>query len=130
MNKIIMALGSNTDAEKHLFAAKRMIENIFSDVVFSSSLLTEPIGIDSDKFLNCLAVAFTELSKEEIEHTLKRIERDCGDNETDRKEGKILMDIDILEFEGEKYHIGDWERDYVKTLMKEIANIQSCFHDI
>lgn len=117
-----MALGSNTDAETHICAAKRMIENVFSDIVFSSSLLTEPIGIDSDKFLNCLAVAFTELSKEETEHALKCIERDCGDNEADRKESKILMDIDILEFEGEKYHIGDWERDYVKTLIKEIVN--------
>ncbi len=122
MNKIIIALGSNTDAEKHVDAAKRMIEDVFHDVVFSSSLLTEPIGIDSDKFLNCLAVAFTELSMEETERALKRIERSCGDNDADRREGRILMDIDILEFGEARHHVGDWERDYVKTLLKEIVD--------
>ncbi len=118
-HKAIVALGSNTRQEDNLQKAKALIEHHFTEVEFSSSLWTTPVGLESDMFLNALAVFTTTHNIDDTSLCLKEIETECGDTKSKRKEGFVCMDIDILLFDKEKRHNDDWSRPYIKTLLDE-----------
>ena len=42
---------------------------------------------------------------------------------THKKEGKIIIDIDLLQWNGEILKPDDFKRDYMKQLLKEIKEI-------
>lgn len=86
----------------------------------SRMLWTEPIGIVSDKFLNCLVSGITQLSFTELRSKLKDIEQLCGRLPQDKADGIIRMDIDILQFDEQRFKENDWSRDYVTLLINEI----------
>lgn len=118
--KLIIALGSNHNQEKNIETAKSRLHDTFkSDVVFTQSIWTEPIGIESDMFLNCLAFILTKHKLTQVQKVVKNIERLCGSTKGERRENIIRMDIDILLYGEQRMHEGDWEREYVKTLIKD-----------
>lgn len=120
MSRIIISLGTNCDKYHNMSKAKDMLCDIFaSGISFTRSIKTEPVGVVSADYLNALAVIDTEMSYEEAEECLKGIERECGRDRT--KASEVAMDIDILEYNGKKERLKDWERGYVKTLMDELA---------
>ena len=51
--KLIIALGANVDAEANIELAKIHLGKLFPGIGFSTVVSTEPIGIESDDFLNC-----------------------------------------------------------------------------
>ena len=52
--KTIIALGSNHNQEENISKAQTLLKQRFKNVKFSDKQWTEPIGITSDKFLNCI----------------------------------------------------------------------------
>lgn len=119
MNRIIIALGSNHNQQENMLKAQGLLLSMVDcEMNFTESLQTEPVGIVSPSFLNCLGFARTSLLKAETVDLLKRIECLCGNTSDLRKCNIIEMDIDLLLFGEEKLHTDDWQRDYVKTLMQ------------
>lgn len=119
-HNIIIAVGTNTRQEENLQKAKTLIKKKFKEVKFSSALWTQPIGINSDVFLNALASAKTSKNIKETTSVLKEIETNCGNTRAQRDKGIIIMDLDLMAFDEEKLHNNDWERTYIKALAKEL----------
>lgn len=118
---IIVALGSNTEAPQHMQQAKSLLESAFADIRFSPSMQTEPVGIASDPFLNAVGVAKTHKSQDQVTALLKQTEQACGNSRALREQRKILMDIDLLQYGDTRLHLQDWNRSYIKTLLKNIG---------
>ena len=114
----ILALGTSVN-EACMAQAKQLLREKMADVVFTSTLHTEAIGIVSPPFLNCLAKGITDKDREKLKKSLKQMERRCGDTRTKRSENVITMDIDLLRFDDERLHKSDWNRDYIKELLAE-----------
>ena len=124
LKEIILALGTNHEPEINIDKGCQYFVRYFGNVWLSSQLRTEPIGIHSDRFVNCLAVTYSELELNDIQKEVKRIERLCGDTPELRAENIIKMDIDILEYGVQRLHIKDWSRPYMKLLIKEFVQAQ------
>ncbi len=99
--KTIIALGSNSNQEANIFKAQTLLKQRFEGVEFSDTQWTEPIGIKSDKFLNCIGTFDTILSLTQVIQCLKKIEQTMGDSHENHQIGKVLIDIDLAQY-GEK----------------------------
>ena len=90
--KVIMALGTNTGQNANISLALNRLGNIITDM----------------KCSECLR------------EILKNIEIECGRTDASKSEGIIPMDIDVLKYGDNTEHVEDWQRDYIKILIKEI----------
>lgn len=120
-NNIIIALGSNFDPLWNVENAKRRLESLFPDILFSRSLWTDPIGIESPCFVNALAVAHSSWSKEEIVRQLKCLEKESGRCREEKERGIVRIDLDLIWYGTEKLHPEDWDREYILTLLKDLG---------
>lgn len=119
---LILAIGTNYQSWNRIRKAKRLIQQSFpSIVVYSSVVMTAPIGIGGKQFRNCLAAMLTDMSLEEVTNRLKQIEAECGNTAEKRARNIIEMDIDILQHGGKRYHENDWQRPYIRQLLPEIV---------
>lgn len=121
--KIIIALGSNFEPKINVEKAKQGLGALFPDILFSRSLWTEPVGIQSPRFVNALALAHTSWSKEKIECELKQLEMACGRCNEEKEQGIVRIDLDLMLYAEEKLHLRDWNRQYIFTLMKDLEEI-------
>lgn len=96
--KITIALGSNTEQEKHIEEAVGRLKAVFSDITFTQPQWTEPVGIVSDRYLNCLADFTTSLSLQQLAQQLKDIETAMGDTHENHKQGIVLIDLDVIKY--------------------------------
>lgn len=117
---VILCLGSNVDQADHIDHARRILSERFDNVRFTRNLWTEPVGPSPARYLNCLAALDTKLSYSDLNSMLKGIEQKMGRNAEDKAKHLVKIDIDILKYDHTPYHLQDWERSYVKKLMKEI----------
>jgi 2-amino-4-hydroxy-6-hydroxymethyldihydropteridine diphosphokinase len=119
MNKIILALGSNTDQEMNMMRVEQYLRDLFTDIAFSTHLWTEPIGIQSDRFINELAFIKTRHGQQQIVRAMKQLEKRCGSTKAERTKNIIRIDVDILQFNDIRLKEDDWNRDYIKLLIKQ-----------
>lgn len=118
---IVIALGSNTCPKKHISLAKQHLRNIFPDIVFSRDMQTKAIGkLYHRDFVNCVAVAHSEKEADIIVQLLKRLEKVCGDEKGKRDKGYVQLDADLLLCHGTMYHIADWNRHYIISLLADM----------
>lgn len=115
--RILLALGSNFEQEKNVAFAMGELRTFFPDVVFSKMLWTEPVGIVSDRFVNALGKASTCLSQEQVICALKGIERKCGRCKEDKGRNIVKLDLDLMQYGGERLKEEDWKREYVQYLL-------------
>ncbi|MEE3384479.1 MAG: 2-amino-4-hydroxy-6-hydroxymethyldihydropteridine diphosphokinase [Prevotella sp.] len=119
--KILFAIGTNSPlASDRVIWMKARVFGLFGDDVrFTFLVETDPIGIVSPKFTNCVGIAFTTMPLEEIKAIFKEIEKECEDTKEKRRNNLIEMDIDILEYDGVRYHEKDWSRPYIIDMVEE-----------
>lgn len=117
---MIVALGSNSSAEKNMAKGLELLAQLLVHLRHTSIIQTPPVSLNAAPFLNCLAIGETDKSAERLNIALKYIERHCGDRKDLRKKGHIIMDIDLLEYDGTRHHENDWNRAYIKQLMTEL----------
>ena len=121
MNEVIIALGCNDRQEERMVNARRLLVDVFGDgMVFSRDLWTEPIGIQSDRFLNCVGKVTTRLTQNEVTAVLKHIESECGNTTELRHKNIIAMDVDLLVYGGVMQRPEDMERSYIKELLTDL----------
>lgn len=119
---IVMAMGTNVNQEANVERAKSLLLANFKSVSFSEQLWTMPIGLEgSDKFLNLVAVARTSRTQSQVEAALKYLENKCGRKRGSCNHGVVAMDLDLLRYDDEICHPDDWERDYIKKLVREMG---------
>jgi len=58
--------------------------------------------------MNQLAYATTTLSVDELQTALKEIEASTG-----RTKSLITIDLDLMQYDQQRYHEKDWQRDYI-----------------
>ncbi len=125
MSTILLSIGSNTFAKTNIDKAKRMLAFLFPDIVFSEPILTEP---EDDKyaylFRNVLAKADTEMSPEEVIDKIKQTERAVGRTPRDKYLGRMIIDIDLIQYDGRILRPQDYERDYVQQLLPTLPDLE------
>lgn len=119
-HNVIIALGTNTEREDNMQRAIIALNKIVKDMRLSRQLLTPPIGMGGNNFLNRLVAGSCSLCPDELKAATKRIEKECGRNEGERQAGIVRMDIDILKYDEHLEHVDDWDREYIKELIKEL----------
>ncbi len=119
----VIGMGSNCRQEEMMAKAKALVASEFSVVAFSREAYTEPIGIPSDKFLNCLALVRTTLTADAVDRSLKAIETACGNTPALRSQHVVRMDLDLLRYGSLRLHTADWQRPYVTEMMAELDNL-------
>lgn len=117
---IILGLGTNTQQDLHMQTAQATLRQLFPDIRFTRSLRTEPIGPPSPPYLNALATATTALTPEEINTRLKTIEQQMGRTPADKALHRVIIDLDMLQYDQEKFRPTDWQRPYVQLLAQEL----------
>jgi len=121
---VIIALASNEQQEQHLEAARQQLALILGDLHFTSAHWTEPFHVSRPSpYLNQLCEATTTFSANLLEEVLKEIEKRLG--RTRNEDGIVAIDLDLMQYDGERHHLRDWERDYIKDLLGELEMASS-----
>ena len=83
-------------------------------------MYTTPIGFVSSDFINRIALCSTAEPLDMILKDIKQMEQTCGNTDRLRRQGIVVIDIDILKYGDKKMHIDDWQRPYIQQLLKEM----------
>ena len=150
LHHIIISLASNFNQEANLEAARTALTQLLVEAHFTSAIWTEPIGsIDHgpltiehsleaspfesklssldqcsmvngqcSMYLNQLCSGTTAFGPNLLSEVLKETEKRQG--RTHNENGIVTLDLDLLQYDDQRYHLRDWERPYVKDLIKEL----------
>ena len=116
-NTVLISIGCNINRDKQIKKVRECLSGIFPDIHFTRSL-TSPACPGDGVYSNMLAELKTELPEQDLVTRLKQLEQEMGDSAEQRKLGKVMMDLDILRYNNEKRHEDDWERHYIKKLLR------------
>ncbi|MCR5157700.1 MAG: 2-amino-4-hydroxy-6-hydroxymethyldihydropteridine diphosphokinase [Prevotella sp.] len=122
MHHVLILLASNYEHEKNLWNARLALAQILSSAVYTDAIWTEPEGTShvrsySQKYLNQLVRAETPLDIDQLTAQLKETETRMGRTADMRKAGIVPIDLDVLEYDGTRHHLRDWQRSYVRKLI-------------
>lgn len=121
-HKVLLCLASNCQQEQNMEAARSLLSELLTDLHYTTEHWTDPVATHGDKhavlYLNQLATGTTTLETEDLNLRLKEIEQQLGRKHD--KSGVVTIDIDLLQYDDTRYHLRDWERDYVKDLLVEL----------
>lgn len=119
LHHIIISLASNYNQEANLEAARTILTQLLSEVHFTSAIYTEPINsLRSEPYLNQLCQGTTALGPNLLSEVLKETEKRQG--RTHNEDGIVTLDLDLLQYDDERFHVKDWNRPYIKNLINEL----------
>jgi 2-amino-4-hydroxy-6-hydroxymethyldihydropteridine diphosphokinase len=104
MNRIFLSLGSNLGERKeNLKKGGALLEELAGTIMAESAVYeTEPWGFCSDmNFYNQAISLLSDISPQQLLHTIHEIERHCGRKPASEKNAPRTLDIDILFFNDE-----------------------------
>lgn len=115
---VVIALASNHQQEKYLSEARQRLLQMLSHCRFTEAIWTAPINAAlPDMYLNQLLYAQTDMTLEQVTEALKQTEILMGRTNEDRCQGIVRIDLDLMRYDDQRYHVKDWERDYIKKLL-------------
>ncbi|MFQ3340265.1 MAG: 2-amino-4-hydroxy-6-hydroxymethyldihydropteridine diphosphokinase [Gammaproteobacteria bacterium] len=94
--KYYLSLGSNINAQANINFALEELEKVLSSTQCSSTHQTTAEGFEGDDFLNLIFAGETELSFEDLNKKLKKIEDASGRQRNVPKFSARTLDIDIV----------------------------------
>lgn len=119
LHQIIISLASNKDQEAHMAAAREQLVQLLTEAHFTSAIWTEPINsIRKEPYLNQLCQGTTALGEGLLCEVLKEMEKRLG--RTHNEDGIVTIDLDLLQYDGQRHHLRDWDRNYIKDLLKKL----------
>lgn len=129
MNKVIVGVGSNMEAKKHINQAKKRLQHDFGFLKSSTFLETDPIGFESqDKFQNGAFLLETEQEQELLKQHLRKIEADLGRVRGPNKNCSRTIDLDILVWNDEIVDSDVYDRYFLKDSILELCpNLKNLF---
>ncbi|HEY9543095.1 2-amino-4-hydroxy-6-hydroxymethyldihydropteridine diphosphokinase [Prevotella sp.] len=119
-HQIIIGIGSNTAPQRNIDRAKEELELHFEDISWSPFIPTEAIGFDGPPFVNGLSEASTSLTEPEVHLILKEIESRLGSHHADKRAGKVVIDLDLMAFDGQKRHERNWQFPFQQQLLEAL----------
>ena len=123
MNKVLVSLGSNQDKEKNIRLADQLLSDYCVSIRFSKAVYTKPVDMQNQSlFLNQVAIAFSPERPDEITNTFKRIERQLGRAVEDKSRGRVLIDIDLLQWNDRVLKPDDLQRPYVQSALGALSD--------
>ena len=118
-HQVIICLASNIDQKRHLEAAREQLSLLLKDLHFTSEHFTEPINSQrNEPYLNQLCQGYTTFGPNLMSEVLKEIEKRLG--RTHNEDGIVTIDLDLLQYDSQRYHLRDWDRNYIKDLLSEL----------
>lgn len=123
-NRIIVGLGSNQDKERNMERAVALLQAYFESICYSDAVYTVPVGgsYGGALFLNRVAVAYSPLSPTELNILFKRIEQAVGRRPEDKAQGRIAIDIDLVQWNDDVLKPDDLSREYVADALSVLKN--------
>ena len=119
LHQIIISLASNKDQEAHMAAAREQLVQLLTEAHFTSAIWTEPINsIRKEPYLNQLCQGTTALGEGLLCEVLKETEKRLG--RTHNEDGIVTIDLDLLQYDGQRHHLRDWDRNYIKDLLNKL----------
>lgn len=110
-HRVFIALGSNTHQAAHIRWASERLAFLLDGCRLSRVLWTPDIKGSGRWYLNRLAAATTPLSAEALQQLLKDIEAESG-----RTKEAVTIDLDLMQYDEQRYHEPDWQRPYITRL--------------
>jgi len=124
-HNILISLASNFEQEANLALARQELGKMLEPLRYSEAIWTEPVNAQRpDLYLNQLLLAHTDLSVQHLQIALKSMERDMGRTNDDRQQGIVRIDLDLMSYDDERYHLRDWERPYMKKLLQKFGSFR------
>lgn len=121
MNKALLSIGTNMDREANLALCHEKLDSLFAGISYSKTSVTPPYGmVYKDDFLNQLAIIYTTKTKDEVYEILKIVEKQIGRNNTDKAQGKVKIDIDLIIWNDEVLKPADLSRSYIADLLPSL----------
>ncbi|MCK9311715.1 MAG: 2-amino-4-hydroxy-6-hydroxymethyldihydropteridine diphosphokinase [Bacteroidales bacterium] len=129
MNQFIILLASNSEAEKNIAEARIILSLAFpegarfSENHWSAALIKEgqpvPQG-ECAKYLNAVCVAQSVSTLRDIQIVLKKIELDMGRIRSVEMHGRVAIDLDLVEWNGEILRPKDAIQGYYQACLKDL----------
>ena len=114
-HRVIIALGSNCRQAAHIHWASERLTFLLDDCRLSRMLWTADIKGSGRWYINRLATGYTELSTDQLRQLLKQIEAETG-----RTPEQVTIDLDLMQYDEQRYHEKDWQRPYVTSIINDI----------
>ena len=76
------------------------------------------VNVQSKNYLNQLCQGTTAFGEGLLCEVLKEIEKRLG--RTKNEDGIVAIDLDLLQYDNQRHHLRDWDRNYVKDLIGEL----------
>lgn len=92
-----------------------MLREQFPDVSFSRIVSSPDYTHVGAPYSNCVAKGTTDLSEADLIAVLKSMERQLG--RTRSEQIKVMMDLDLLQYNNTRHHLSDWSRPHIKKLL-------------
>jgi len=124
-NTFIILLSSNQDCLKNIEAAKILLVKNFTGIHFSKNVesktvvhANEVIPETGGIYLNAVAIGQTTLTLEEIHAFLKNTENILGRIRSSQTKGLVVIDLDLVEWNGLVLRPRDAEQSYYKECLR------------
>lgn len=119
-HSVIISLASNSLADEHLALARAQLEALLSHFSTTRQIRTAAYGKpNAAPYLNQLAVGATPLDVTTLNARLKAIEQSMGRTPESKALGVVPIDLDLMAYDGERFHEADWQRPYVSALLND-----------
>ncbi len=123
MHKVLLSIGSNTQARFNIKRAKCILQKQFPSIRFTDDIESEPYGSGfTNLFVNTLGYFESDLNKDELIAHFKDIERNMGREIEDKAKGKVIIDIDLIKWDNEVIKPEDFERSYMRDLLESVKD--------
>ncbi|HEY5591005.1 MAG TPA: 2-amino-4-hydroxy-6-hydroxymethyldihydropteridine diphosphokinase [Paludibacter sp.] len=129
MNRFIILLASNSEAEKNMEIARKLLimnfpESIrFSENHWSAAIVAEgheiPQG-ELSRYLNAVCVVQSENTLDTIQVFLKKMELEMGRVRGVEAQGRVLIDLDLVEWNGAVLRPKDAAQEYFNVCLRDL----------
>ena len=117
-HSVVIALASNYSQQQHLREAQQRLTQMLTACRFTDAIWTDPVNSSRpDQYLNQLVYAETDMSFAQLVEMLKQTEMAMGRSQEERRQGIVRIDLDVMRYDDQRYHLKDWEQNYIKKML-------------
>ncbi len=121
MNRIVIGLGSNIDAESNIEKARTILKTEHSFLKESRFITTSPVGFtDQPDFVNGAFLIESDLDFDQMKVYLREVESRLHRVRSENKYGPRTIDLDIVVWNGRIVDDDYYTRDFLKNAVHEI----------
>lgn len=119
-SNFLISIGCNTQHESQMRRVRESLRRAFPDISFTNAVTSPAYGKENaaSPYSNMLAEGTTQMSEMQFSRLLKKMETELGDTTELRQQELVMMDLDLMRFGEKRHHHDDWERPYIKTLLR------------